>query len=250
MDVGLRASDTCVMAQRLASQGIADLPRSGVGTSVGHPGNGSVAEGSSRGQLGHLRPLTRESDLRLWSSMDVLADVTGRSLVQKHESILLRVSKQQSPICVGPIQFGFYVARCTPTAGGTCLRIRCAVQGSESLHRKGYLTLASAKQPQNWTQDEWQAAMQNPLWIDSHSAGCACRSRRRRIAACCCRLPSMTSSSSTINNQPVTELEIGLGERNQKEWTRVRRDGATITIKEDPPGKVPPSIVRFSKSGR
>ena len=50
-----------------------------------------------------------------------------------------------------------------------------------------------------------------------------------------------------MNGAPVTDLEIGFGERNAKEWTRVRRDGATITIKENPEQAVKPSIVRFSK---
>ena len=50
-----------------------------------------------------------------------------------------------------------------------------------------------------------------------------------------------------VNGAPVTDLEIGFGERNAKEWTRVRRDGATITIKENPQQTVKPSIVRFSK---
>ena len=50
-----------------------------------------------------------------------------------------------------------------------------------------------------------------------------------------------------VNGAPVTDLEIGFGERNAKEWTRVRRDGATITIKENPQQAVKPSIVRFSE---
>ncbi len=65
------------MAQRLASQGIAVYPVQASALQVGILGTGSVAEGSSRGQLGELRPMTRENDLRLWSTMDVLAEVTG-----------------------------------------------------------------------------------------------------------------------------------------------------------------------------
>ena len=45
----------------------------------------------------------------------------------------------------------------------------------------------------------------------------------------------------------MTDLEIAFGERNAKEWTRVRRDGALITIKENPQQAVKPTIVRFSK---
>ena len=50
-----------------------------------------------------------------------------------------------------------------------------------------------------------------------------------------------------VNGAPVTDLEIAFGERNAKEWTRVRRDGAIITIKENPQQAVQPTIVRFSK---
>jgi hypothetical protein len=51
-----------------------------------------------------------------------------------------------------------------------------------------------------------------------------------------------------VNGAPVTDLEIAFGERNAKEWTRVRRDGATITIRENPQQTVKPSIVRFAKT--
>ncbi len=50
-----------------------------------------------------------------------------------------------------------------------------------------------------------------------------------------------------VNGAPVTDLEIAFGERSSKEWTRVRRDGATITIKENRQQTVKPTIVRFSK---
>ncbi len=114
------------------------------------------------------------------------------------------------------------------------------------LHRKGYLALAPAKQPQSWTQEEWQAAMQNPLG----STVIRLDARADSVEGGIRLLLQIASNDLTfkrVNNQPVTELEIGLGERNQKEWTRVRRDGATITIKDDPQKKVAPTIVRFSK---
>ena len=47
-----------------------------------------------------------------------------------------------------------------------------------------------------------------------------------------------------VNGAPVTDLEIGFGERNRNEWTRVRRDGATITIKENPQQTVGQAVHR------
>ena len=232
------------VAQRLASQGIAIYPVQASALQVGILGTSSVAEGSSRGQLGHLRPLTRESDLRLWSSMDVLADVTGGRSFKNTNDLAAGVKAAESDLR-GSYSVGFYVP---DVADGRWndLRIRVRRPGVRVLHRKGYLTLASAKQPQNWTQDEWQAAMQNPLG----STAIRLDARADPVDGGLRLLLQIAIDDLVFkhdNNQLVTELEIGLGERNRKEWTRVRRDGATITIKEDPPGKVPPSIVRFSK---
>jgi hypothetical protein len=114
------------------------------------------------------------------------------------------------------------------------------------LHRKGYMALAPLKQPVNWSEGEWQAAMHNPL------GSTAIRLDARIDPAdlginLLLQIASEDLYFRTIAGQPVTELEIGLGERNHKEWTRVRRDGATITVKENPQKQGIAPIVRFAK---
>ena len=102
------------------------------------------------------------------------------------------------------------------------------------------------KQPVNWSQDEWQVAMQNPLG----STGIRLDARADPVAGGLNVLIQIAADDlyyKRVNGAPVTDLEIGFGERNGKEWTRVRRDGATITIKENPQQAVKPTIVRFSK---
>jgi VWFA-related protein len=232
------------MAQRLASQGIAVYPVQASALQVGILGTGSVAEGSSRGQLGELRPMTRENDLRLWSTMDVLAEVTGGRSFKNTNDLTAGVRAAATDLR-GSYSVGFYAPEETDNRWRE-FTVRVNRPGVRVLHRKGYLALAPAKQPQSWTQEEWQAAMQNPLG----STVIRLDARADSVEGGIRLLLQIASNDLTfkrVNNQPVTELEIGLGERNQKEWTRVRRDGATITIKDDPQKKVAPTIVRFSK---
>ena len=108
------------------------------------------------------------------------------------------------------------------------------------------MALAPVKQPVNWSQAEWQAAMQNPLG----STAIRLDARADAVANGLNVLIQIAADDlyyKRVNGAPVTDLEIGFGERNAKEWTRVRRDGATITIKENPQQAVKPSIVRFPK---
>jgi VWFA-related protein len=232
------------IAQRLASQGIAVYPVQASALQVGLLGTSSVAQGTSRGQLSELRPMTRENDLRLWSTMDVLADVTGGRSFKNTNDLAAGVRAAASD-ARGSYSVGFYVPEEAENRWHE-VSIRVKRPGVRLLHRKGYLTVAPARQPQSWSQEEWQTAMQNPLGstairldarADSVDSGL-------RIVL---QVATDDLTFKRVDDQPVTDLEIGLGERNQKEWTRVRRDGATITIKEDPQRKIAPSIVRFAK---
>jgi hypothetical protein len=109
------------------------------------------------------------------------------------------------------------------------------------------MALAPVKKPANWVESDWQAAMQNPL------GSTAIRLDARADAVpyglnVLIQIAADDLYYKRVNGQPVADLEIGFGERNVKQWTRVRRDGAVITIKENPQATVQPSIVRFAKT--
>jgi VWFA-related protein len=234
------------LAQRLATQGITVYPVQATGLQVGILGTSTTAEGSSKGQAEnvHLRPLTRENDLRIWGTMDMLADVTGGRTFKNTNDLTAGVSAAATDLR-GSYSVGFYV----PDNADNRWRgfdVRVSRPGVRVLHRKGYMALAPLKQPVSWAESEWQAAMQNPLG----STAIRLDARADVVPYGLNILIQIAADDlyyKRINGQPVTDLEIGFGERNQKEWTRVRRDGATITIKEDPQATVKPSIVRFAK---
>jgi VWFA-related protein len=245
--VNTYASQVRGLAQRLATQGITVYPVQAIGLQVGILGTSTTAQGSSRGQAEkqQLRPVTRENDLRIWATMDMLADVTGGRSFRNTNDLTAGVQAAATDMR-GAYSVGFYV----PDNSDNRWRefdVRVNRPGVRILHRKGYMALAPVKQPVNWTQAEWQAAMQNPL------GSTAIRLDARADAVpnglnVLIQIAADDLYYKSVNGAPVTDLEIAFGERNAKEWTRVRRDGATITIKENPQQTVKPSIVRFAKT--
>jgi hypothetical protein len=234
------------LGQRLATQGITVYPVQGQGLELGILGTNTTAPGSSRGQDGKLplRPMARENDLRIWSTMDMLADVTGGRVSRNSNELTAGVRAAATDLR-GSYSVGFYV----PDNSDHRWRefdVRVSRPGVRVLHRKGYMAIAPVKQPVNWSQAEWQAAMQNPLG----STGIRLDARADAAPGGLNVLIQIAADDlyyKRSNGAPVTDLEIGFGERNAKEWTRVRRDGALITIKENPQQAVKPTIVRFSK---
>ncbi len=234
------------IAQRLATQGVAVYPVQATGLRVGFLGTSTTAEGTSRGQPEdmHLRPMTRENDLRVWSTMDVLADLSGGRAFRNTNDLTAGVSAAAND-ALGSYSVGFYVPDNTDNRWHE-FDVRVTRPGVRVLHRKGYMSLAPLKQPQNWTEDEWHAAMGNSLG----STGIRLDARADVVPYGLQVLLQIAADDlfyKRVNGAPVADLEVGFGERNRKEWTRLRRDGATITVKERPDQAIPASLVRFSK---
>ena len=93
--------------------------------------------------------------------------------------------------------------------------VRVSRPGVRVLHRKGYMALAPVKQPVNWSQAEWQAAMQNPLG----STAIRLDARADAVADGLNVLIQIAADDlyyKRVNGAPVTDLEIGFGERNRE----------------------------------
>ncbi len=234
------------VARRLATQGITVYPAQASALKVGLLGaTTALGDGANRSQLDKLRPTTRESDLRIWGAMDVLADVTGGRSFRNTNDLTAGVQAAARDMR-GSYSVGFYVLDNSDNRWRE-FDVRVSRAGVTVLHRKGYMALAPVKQPVNWSQSEWQASMQNPLG----STGIRLDARADAVDAGLNVLIQIAADDlyyRRVNGAPVTDLEIGFGERNAKEWTRVRRDGAIITIKENPQHTATPSIVRFAKT--
>jgi VWFA-related protein len=240
------ASQVRNLGQRLATQGITVYPVQATGLQVGLLGTSTTAPGSSKGspEKDQLRPMTRENDLRIWGTMDMLADVTGGRAFKNTNDLTAGVSAAANDMR-GSYSVGFYVPDNTDNRWHG-FDVRVGRPGVRVLHRKGYMALAPVKQPVNWGERDWQAALQNPL------GSTAIRLDARADAVpyglnVVIQIAADDLYYKRVNGQPVADLEIGFGERNTKQWTRVRRDGATITVKENPQAALQPSIVRFSK---
>ena len=200
------------VAQRLATQGVAVYPVQATGLKVGFLGTSTVAEGTSRGQSEdmHLRPMTKENDLRVWSTMDVLADLSGGRAFRNTNDLTSGVSAAASD-ARGSYSVGFYVPDNTDNRWHE-FDVRVTRPGVRVLHRKGYMSLAPLKQPQNWTEDEWHAAMGNPLGstairLDARADACPTGCR------CFCRLrpTTFTTSASTALRSPISKSASASG---------------------------------------
>lgn len=241
------ASQVRGLGQRLATQGITVYPVQATGLQVGMLGTSTTEQGSSKGQQEkmQLRPMTKENDHRIWGTMDMLANVTGGRSFRNTNELTAGVRAAATDLR-GSYSVGFYVPENSDNRWRE-FDVRVSRKGVRVLHRKGYMALAPVKQPVNWSQAEWQAAMQNPLGstairLDAHADATA------NGLNVLIQIAADDLYYKRVNDAPVTDLEIAFGERNSKEWTRVRRDGAIITIKENPQQAVKPSIVRFSKT--
>ena len=234
------------LAQRLATQGITVYPVQARGLQVGILNTSTTAPGSSKGQREseQLRPLTRENEMRIWGTMDMMADITGGRSFRNTNELTVGVRAAAADLH-GSYSVGFYVPEHSDNRWRE-FDVRVSRPGVRVLHRKGYMALAPVKQPVNWTQNEWEAAMRNPLG----STAIRLDARADLVKESLNVLIQIAADDlyyKRINGAPVTDLEIALGERNAREWTRIRRDGATITIKENAQQTVRPSIVRFAK---
>jgi VWFA-related protein len=240
------ASQVRSLAQRLATQGITVYPVQAIGLQVGMLNTNTTAQGTSKGQAEkvQLRPMTRENDMRIWGTMDLLADVTGGRTFKNSNDFTAGVRAAATDMR-GSYTVGFYVPENSDNRWRE-FDVRVTRPGVRVLHRKGYMSLAPLKQPVNWSQGEWQAAMQNALG----STAIRLDARADAVAGGLNVLIQIAADDlyyTRTKGLPVTDLEIGFGERNAKEWTRVRRDGATITIKDNPQQAVKASLVRFQK---
>ena len=160
-----------------------------------------------------LRPMTRENDLRIWGTMDMLADITGGRAFRNTNELTAGVRAAATDMR-GSYSVGFYVPENSDNRWRE-FDVRVSRPGVRILHRKGYMALAPVKQPVNWSQAEWQAAMQNPLG----STAIRLDARADAVANGLNVLIQIAADDlyyKRVNGAPVTDLEIGV-RRAQRE---------------------------------
>lgn len=233
-------------AQRLASQGIAIYPVQATGLKAPAMGTSGTARGSGSGQdpARVHRPLTSVPEQRVWSTMEVFSDVTGGRTFRNTNDLTAGVKAAAADLH-GTYAIGFYVSE-QPDDRWHSFKVNVQRRGVRLLHRQGYLLqVAPTRQPQSWTGDDWESAVKNPLGSTSIRLDARVELSEAMLNVLF-QIAGEDLYYRRVDNQSVTELEIGIGERTRAEWTRVRRDGATITMKgnqQDPAN----TVVRLAK---
>ena len=163
------ASQVRGLAQRLATQGITVYPVQATGLRVGILGTSTTAPGSSKGQEENvqLRPMARENDLRIWGTMDMLADVTGGRAFRNTNELTAGVRAAATDLR-GSYSVGFYV----PDNSDNRWRefdVRVSRPGVRVLHRKGYMALAPVKAAGQLVAGRMAGGHAEPARLDCHS---------------------------------------------------------------------------------
>ncbi len=241
------------LAHRMATQGITVYPVEAYGIRPPQMQIGSTGTGASRGNVSG-RAATRDTqslkdmsttpdEVRLPSAMESLAQVTGgRSL--RNTNDLTAGMKAAAADLRGAYSVGFYMAQ-NPDNQWHTFKVQVSRPGVKVLHRQGYLGIA-ARQPQEWTDEDWRAAANNPLG-----------STAIRLDA---RFTLLTDSLNTIvqipaedlqfrpvDDAPVTELEVALAEKTPQGLLGLRHERMSFRFTPDQMADLKQVRVRFPK---
>jgi len=237
------------LAERLASEGIALYPVVATGLTTVDLGTSSMGRGSSAGQAtddvkSNLHPQTNILDERLIAGMEVFADITGGRL-SKNTNDLAQGVKVAADDMRGSYSVSFYVPE-PPDDRWHEFKVTTTRPGVKLLARRGYLSVAPAKQPKDWGESDWDAAVRNPM------GSTAIRLDARADAVgdtlnVVLQIASQDLYFRSVNSQLTTELDLGLAERGTVGWSRVRTDRATVTL-QNPQADRATSLIRMSKS--
>jgi len=235
------------LAQRLANEGIAIYPVEATGLQGIDLGTASIAPGSGFGQGSldaHLDPRAKASVLRLRSTMDLLAETTGGRFF-KNTNDLTQGVKSASSDMHGAYSISFYVPD-DPDNRWHNLKVKVQRTGVRTLTRQGYFSVGPARQPTDWLQDQWQAAVKNPLGSTAIRLDARVEVVGQMLNAIL-QMPTEDLSFHRANLQWSADLDLGFAERGTVEWSRVRTDHATVTLKNDNANRAG-SLIRLPKS--
>jgi VWFA-related protein len=234
-------------AQRMASQGITIYPVMATGLMPIDMATSSTSAKSSFGQKSELaRPTTKQAEMRTWSTLELIAKVTGGRWFRDTNDFTAGVRAADIDMR-GTYSLGFYATE-APDNQWHPITVRVNRPGVRVVHREGYLAIGPARQAKDWQADEWQAAVQNPLRSSSLRLDARAETAANNTVNILVQMAMEDLIFHRIKDQVGTEVEIALAERTKVEWTRVRRDRATITLKDGDAGDPNQRVVRLMKS--
>jgi hypothetical protein len=100
-------------------------------------------------------------DQRLWSTMELMADVTG-GRTAKNTNDLTQGAKDAAADLRAAYVLGFYAVG-QPDDRWHDVNVTAKRRGVRLSHRKGYLAEATRPQPNHWSDPQWRWVIANPL---------------------------------------------------------------------------------------
>ena len=221
-------------AQRLASQGIAIYP-------VDAKGLMRASEGPrTQGGTGH-----NDAQSRVFGLLDEMAEVSGGRVVKSTNDPTQGVSVAAADQC-GAYTIGFY-APDEPDDEWHNLKAKVGRPGVKVLHRQGYLWKVPAERPQDWSAREWRAAAGNLLGSTAIRLDARSELASGTLSVIL-QLASEDLYFRTIDNHPVTELDVAIAELTPKGWSRIRDEKGSVRLPEEQAKEIKRTAVRFGKS--
>jgi VWFA-related protein len=233
------------VAERLASQGVVVYPVQAAGLQGTDVGLSSTARHSSYDQQSSVvKPLTTYNEQRIWASMQLLADVTGGRMFKNSNDLTAGVTAAAADLR-GAYSLGFYAAS-EADARWHQFRVRTTRPGVRLLHRQGYLSQEAAREPRSLSADEWQAVAQNPLGSTAIRLDLRAELHESTLQGVL-QIAAADLFFRTAADGAVADLEIAIAEKTATQWTRVRRDGALISLPAADANGRRPELIRFAK---
>ena len=261
------------VAQRLASQGIAMYPVEAAGIRPPYLNVNADLRGSSRGVENAVAPgddaiartaarvearvaqrggpprslstlSTTPDSPRTVSAMDLFADLTGGRSMRNTNDLLAGV-KAAAEDMRGAYSVGFYVPQEVDNKWHT-FTVKVQRPGVRVVHRKGYLSSASATQSELWLADQWRAAANNPLGSATVRLDARFELKDNMLSAIL-QIPAEDLDIRRINGVPACTLEIAIAERTPQGVLGIRHELGSFELKESQASDLANLTVRFPK---
>ncbi len=257
-DNWLRSYETALqnLARRMATQGITLYPVEAFGIRPPELRFNPPAQGASRGTTAASRMDTARALMetpadvssandarRLPASMEMLATVTGGRLVKNTNDLTAGMKVAASDLR-GAYSMGFYVSQ-NPDNQWHTFNVHVARPGVKVIHRQGYLGIPD-RQPQEWTDEDWRAAANNPLGSTAIRLDARC-TLLTDLLNIITQIPGEDLQFRRTNNVPATEIDVALAEKTPQGLLGVRHERLMFQLQETQMADLTQVRLRFPK---
>ena len=243
------------LARRMATQGITLYPVEAFGirppdlSQVAQPASPNTNRSTVSSRIAAARAMANEAtertsptdERRLPSAMETLAEVTGGRII-RNTNDLTDGMKQAAADLRGAYSVGFYVPQ-NPDNEWHPFEVRVSRPGVKLIHRQGYLGLPDHK-PQEWLDEDWRAASNNPLGSTAVRIDAKCTLIGDSLNVIT-NIPGEDLQFRRVSGKPTTELDVALAEKVPQGLVGVRHQVMAFQITEADMADLSQVRVRF-----